>query len=261
MIDIHAHILPATDDGARTFAESLAMLAMAAADGTTDLILTPHADLRYVFDAARAAADRRLLQAAAPQPRLHAGCELLITPENIERAIAEPSAYTLAGSSYLLVEVPECVSLRIVLDALARLQARGIRPIVAHPERSLDFRDLVRTASVLVRQGCYLQLTARSILGGFGPETERAAERLLETGLAHFVAGDAHGKEHRRPLLRGARERVAHWIGQENADLLFVGNGRSVLADLPVQSPSIRRAVRVRSLVLSMARQTVFHAG
>lgn len=261
MIDIHTHILPAVDDGARTFAESLTMLAMAAADGTTDVILTPHADLRYVYDSGRAAADLQLLQAAAPQPRLHAGCELLITPENLERAIEAPTVFTLAGSSYLLVELPGCVGPRIVLDALARLQQRGLRPIIAHPERSLHLRDIVRIATELVRQGCYLQLTARSILGGFGPETARAGERLLENGLAHFVASDAHGNEHRRPLLRTARDRIAHWIGAENADLLFVENGRSVLADRPVRSLSIRRAARVRLLVLSLARQRAFHAG
>jgi protein-tyrosine phosphatase len=254
MIDIHTHILPATDDGAFSVADSLAMLAMASADGTTDIVLTPHANLKYAFYPSRAAADRRRLGAAVPGLRLHAGCELLITPENLERAIADPSGYTIAGGSYLLVELPECVGSRIVLDALARLQDRGIKPVIAHPERSLSSRDVGRTAGELVQRGCYLQLTARSILGGFGTEAARTAEHLLKYGLAHFVASDAHGKAHRRPLLGAARARVAQIVGPENAELLFAENGRAVLADGAVQ-PMSKRPARARSIVLLMVKR------
>src|SRR5690349_18152719 len=108
MIDIHSHILPGLDDGPANDAEAVDMLRIALAAGTTDIVASPHASPQYRFDPARVADTiGRLQDAVGAAPRIHSGCELHLTPENIESACTHPQQYSIAGNGYLLIEFPE----------------------------------------------------------------------------------------------------------------------------------------------------------
>src|ERR1035438_2762867 len=126
MIDLHSHVLPALDDGAESLEESLEMLRMAAAAGTTDIAATPHANDSYFFDPV--VTERKLAelrQASGDLPRLHYGCEMYLTPENIARAIRCPGEYTIDGRGYLLVELSDFQIPRNIAEIFGQLMNRS----------------------------------------------------------------------------------------------------------------------------------------
>ena len=104
--DIHSHILYGVDDGAKTLEESLGMLQLAAASGTTDIVATPHVNGQFEFDPELI--DERIAELSARSAvRIHRGCDFHLEAENIEDAIANPDKYTINNRGYLLVEFPD----------------------------------------------------------------------------------------------------------------------------------------------------------
>jgi protein-tyrosine phosphatase len=248
MIDIHAHILPGVDDGPSEIDIACRMLAMAADDGITDIVATPHANQQYSFDAASCRAEMRRLQACSENgPRLHLGCELNLTPENLQAALRDPTGYTLNGKDCMLVELPENVCPNAVDPALGMLVDVGVRPIIAHAERNLHIQRHPEYAARLVSLGCFLQVTASSFFGGFGQAATQSTAHLMSRRMIHLVATDAHGMEHRRPLLARAYEHVAGEYGESTARLLFLENPGAAMDGAPVlpMGPTHRSRLRL----------------
>ncbi len=248
MIDIHTHILAGVDDGASEINVTTAMLAMAHKDGIQAVIATPHANQQYRFDPNYNKAEIRRVRIFCPDaPRLHLGCELNLTPENLHAALKDPSNYTLNGKDCLLVELPEQFTPQTIDFSLQLLIEAGLRPIIAHPERNGYIQRHPSYPADLVSYGCFMQLTASSIFGSFGRRAEEIAEFLMNERLAHFVASDAHGVDNRRPLLKKAYERVAKTYGGVTANLLFVQNPLAVIEGSlisPINQPSRSRISR-----------------
>jgi protein-tyrosine phosphatase len=235
MIDIHSHILPGLDDGARSMDDALDMLRMAAAAGTTDMVATPHASPPFRFDpdtVERAIAD--LQSAAGPSVRIHYGCELHMTLENMEDALRRPGQYSIGHAGYLLVEFSPLAVPRNSGEVLARLARAGLRPIVAHPERNPILRECLTELEEWTCHGCLLQVTAQSLLGRFGKSARGSSQVLIGRGLVHLVASDAHDPRHRPPVLDEAFREVADRSSEEIARRLFEENPRAVLDGLPV---------------------------
>jgi protein-tyrosine phosphatase len=171
MIDIHTHVLPGLDDGASSLEESVRMLAVAAAAGTTDLVATPHANLKYRFDPELARRKLSELQdAAGPVPRLHLGCDLFLYSVHIQDALANPAKYTVNQRRYLLVEFSDMTIPPTTREDFSRMLDRGITPIVTHPERNFLLHRRLDDVAAWVGQGCLVQVTAQSFLGRFGSE-------------------------------------------------------------------------------------------
>ncbi len=240
MIDIHSHILPGVDDGAQTPDESSAMLALAATAGTEAMVATPHADCRYRFRPDHCRHLLQLLRERNPSgPSLYLGCELHLTPENISRAIETAGSYALNGCDCVLLELPDRIIPDSVAPAIGALMDSGLRVIVAHPERNLYIQHRLSYSDRLTESGCYLQLTARSLSGGFGPAAVAAGNYILRRRLAHFIASDAHGPTYRRPVLDAAFESVSKTYGDSAARLLFKENPAAALSGAPIrQMPS-----------------------
>jgi len=249
VIDIHSHVLPGLDDGARTMEESVAMIHMAAADGTTDIVATPHASPNYAYDRTVVEELAGQLRAQAPPAiRIHCGCDFHLSVENIRDAIINPSKYVIAETTYVLVESPEFIDIRAMDLVLHDLVAAGLIPIITHPERN---RVLQKEAGVLRKwadRECLVQITAQSILGEFGRTAKRSAEEMLQHGAVNFVASDAHDTEHRPPILSKAYEKVKKRYGPGMADALFKGNPSQVLEGVPVARTTrpVRRFLGVR---------------
>ncbi len=231
MTDIHSHILPGVDDGAQTLEESSAMLDLADGAGTRAMVATPHADLRYRFrpDHCRELLDR-LADRHPDGPRLYLGCELHLTPENITRVIEKPGLYSLNGRGCILLELPDRIMPDLAGNAIEALIDSGLRVIIAHPERNPYIQHRLSYLDRLTEMGCYLQLTARSLSGGFGLAATSAGNYILRRRLAHFIATDAHGATYRKPILRVAFERVSKTYGEESAHLLFADNPEAALS-------------------------------
>jgi protein-tyrosine phosphatase len=246
-VDIHSHILHGLDDGSKTVDESLEMLQIAAAAGTTDIVATPHANGRYHFDPVLI--DQRIEALAARAPadiRIHRGCDFHLQTDNIEDALANPGKYTINHLGYLLVEFSDLHIFASTDEILNELIGAGMVPIITHPERNRQLQQRVDEIARWVELGCCVQVTAGSCTGTFGGSARRCVHQLMERGLLHFVASDAHDRLHRSPSLREAYEGLCSRWGEELTEPLFVDNPRAVLTGERFESEGPALPVRRR---------------
>lgn len=233
-VDIHCHLVPGIDDGAKDEAETLAMARMAVADGTETVICTPHqlgANRHNHGDEIR----RRVqaLQELLNEHRI----PLVVLPgadvrieDDMPQLLASGEVLTLADRRrHVLLELPHEIYLPLepVLEALKKHNLVGI---LSHPERN---RGIMRTPEIiepLVDAGCLMQVTCGSLAGSFGPECQEIAERFVSRGLVHFLATDGHGPKSRRPLFSQAAQRATQLVGEEATLKMCRDNPRLVAA-------------------------------
>ena len=146
MVDIHTHVLPGLDDGARTLEEGFEMVKLAAATGSTDLVATPHANAQFQFDEHRVGEAFRGLSALSTGViNLYRGCDCHLTLHNLQDALVRPTKYTINRSRYLLVELPDFLGPSVVWEQLKALIHARICPIITHPERNLTLQSNMDT--------------------------------------------------------------------------------------------------------------------
>ncbi len=225
MVDLHCHILPGLDDGAKTIEESMAMAESAIAEGLTRIVATPHSSRHYFFDFALVRRLRDELQSRIGNKlELATGCDFHLDPENLNFLRKDSSIYCINQHDYLLVEFNE-ISIPPAMDqTLHEIQLAGMHPIVTHPERNRILRAHPERLKQWVQQGCFVQVTGGSLTGGFGPVAQKDALRWIREGLVHFVASDAHNTRTRPLRLQSAFDVVAGQFGQEKARALFLDN-------------------------------------
>lgn len=237
MIDIHSHVLPGLDDGARTLDESLEMLRLAAASGTTDIVATPHANPDFVFDTERVnELFLELSERSSTFISLHLGCDFHLSYSNLVEALDRPDKYTINQGKYLMVELPDLVAFGSVREALSQLIRIGLTPIITHPERNMSLQRKQDELLRWIKEGCLLQVTAQSFLGRFGPIAKNSAEKLMAAELVHFVASDAHDCLDRPPDLSTAYSYISSRYGAERAELVFTANPFCVIKEEPISS-------------------------
>ncbi len=245
MVDIHSHIVFGVDDGAKTLEDSVAMLELAAESGTTDIVATPHSDLRFRFDLPlirqRIA---EMQERVGDRIRIHQGCDFHLHFDNIRSCLVDRAPYTINGHRYLMVEFSERSIPGNIGDVFQDMLQQEITPVVTHPERNgLLMGDPGRLVE-WVRMGCLMQVTGQSFTGRFGKSAEANCRELMKHRLVHFVASDAHDTEWRPPDLREPRKHVAAEYGEEMAERLFVTNPRMTLTGeyLECEDPEDARA-------------------
>ncbi len=235
MIDIHSHPLPGVDDGAKTFEVAVEMCRLSAEDGVTHLVATPHSNYTYTFDPDL---NRQLLaelqEKIGEKPKLLLGCDFHLSYDNIQICAQNSKDFTINQTSYLLVELPDT----FIPDHISRvyydIQVAGLKPIITHPERNALLQRKPDLLEQWVSIGCLVQVTAQSYAGGFGSRTCKFSEQLLDRGLVHFFASDAHDVRRRPPLLSGCYDKLAKKKGEEIADLLMRQNPEAVINGLPL---------------------------
>lgn len=224
MVDLHHHLLPGLDDGAPNLDISIAMARIAATDGITHVVATPHANNRYTFDPERIsrglAALRSALQAEAISLTIASGCDFHLSYDNMKDAVAHPGKYTVNGSDYLLVELPDYGLSPHLDEAFYELGLAGMKPILTHPERNPTLQRDPRRLADWIRIGLLTQVTTSSVLGQMGRTAERMAHKMLADRWVHFLATDAHDTEARPPRMRAAHDLVAKKYGSEYATRL-----------------------------------------
>ena len=210
MIDSHSHVLAGLDDGAENLSESVEIARLAAGDGVTAMVATPH--IRDDFDVAigelpgRVATLNRELEAAGVELKIHQGGEVAFYRLD-DLADDDLRAVSFGGESrYVLVETPYGSVPAGFEDALFRLALRGFTAVVAHPERSPSFQRRPERLTDVVARGILLQLTAGALSGAFGRSARDLADRLIARGEAHVLGSDVHHPRGGRLSLRSARD-------------------------------------------------------
>jgi protein-tyrosine phosphatase len=230
VIDLHSHLLPAVDDGARTVEQAVATLREMARNGLTELCLTPHLLASRADEGIPPRHDtafEALRAAAPPAPLLHRGAEVMLDRPLGQAAAANPGV-RLGGSRYILVEFPRMVAGATVSNALSHVASLGLIPVLAHPERYTSCS--VHAVERWRRVGAFMQVDATTLLSPRG-RGERA-RALIATGLADIIAADNHGDT--RMLVAG-RRMIEEQGGDEQAELLTRYNPAAILADQPMR--------------------------
>jgi protein-tyrosine phosphatase len=243
VIDLHCHILPGIDDGSRSVDMSLEMARMAVDDGIEVVACTPHIyPGLYMNDtagikAARDALQRQFDQAGIPL-KLTTGADVHLVP-GLLQGLRDGIVPTLHDTRYLLLEPSHHVAPPRFEESIFQLVAAGYVPVITHPERLTWVEDSYATFANLVRQGCWLQVTAGALTGTFGARAKYWGERFLGDGLTHIIATDAHSSGRRHPNMSKAHEIAVRMLGRKEADLLVRGRPEHILKNsLPSAVPA-----------------------
>jgi protein-tyrosine phosphatase len=244
VIDLHSHVLPGVDDGARTIEDSRELASKAASEGITAIAATPHVRHDYPttpdrMEAEVAALRRDFSEQGIPVEILHGG-ELDL---QAMRALSQDDLrrFTIAQNGrYLLVEFPYRGWPLDLEQTLFDLALSGFAPILAHPERNAEVQAEPGRLSPFVDRGGLVQITAASLDGRIGRRSRQAAQELIEAGLAHILASDAHLPEIREVGLAAAAEA----LDDELARYLTQAAPSAIVAGEAVPPPPARRRRR-----------------
>lgn len=240
MIDLHNHILPGLDDGANDIEESLAMAEIAAEDGITMLVATPHV-MSGAFDNRKADILQKvkelnqLLESQKIPLQILPGAEYHLDSDLLRRLSAGDLLTINDSGQHLLVELPASMVPDYTGRILYELQLQGITPIIAHPERNIGFEREPELLRKFISRGILTQITSGSITGMFGKSVKKTAWSFLQEGYAHLIASDAHSAHVRSPALSHAFLELERRWGTDYARTLSYENPRLIIAGLPVQ--------------------------
>ncbi len=236
-VDCHSHVVPSGDDGAATVEEGVELCRSAAWHGTRVLFATPHVWPHFRLDHHREAAIRRAFDAvgAGAPLELRLGYELTPTTALLHE---DPRRYLLEGTDSVLMEVPFTGSAGLVFALAEHIEAAGLRPVIAHPERTEAVLAEPDLASELADRGWLLQVNATSLLGRHGEAAEELAWSLLENDRVALVGSDGH-RATRPAHLDEAFDAVARRVGEEAALPLFDGTVLGLSAVRETASPRV----------------------
>ena len=239
MIDLHCHILPGVDDGAKNMEQSIAMAKLAVEEGITHILATPHHQahnwynekikVQQLVEEVQAALDEEGIPLI-----IFPGQEVRLYGEIIADIKADKIQFIDEANQYLLIEFPSTSVPAYTERLFYELQAIGITPIVVHPERNQAIEKEPEILKNLVDKGALAQLTAGSYIGKFGREVEKLSKDLIEANLIHYIASDSHNTSNRKFHLKEAYEALEKDYGSElvnryqqttkdlvNGDLIF----------------------------------------
>lgn len=219
MIDLHSHILPGIDDGAKTIEDSLAMARIAVDNGTTVIAATPHViEGRWLPEWStikRLCAElSRELKKENIALTIIPGAEVALNMDILD-LIKGPGPYCINGGKYMLVELPATHIPQYTEEFFFILQARGISPILAHPERHPEIARNPGLIIEWVNKGILMQVNGPSLVGKMGERAMQTAGVLLTSNLVHFFGSDTHGPKTRTPRLREAKDKAAALVGEK----------------------------------------------
>ncbi len=239
MIDIHCHILPGIDDGAKDMTEALALVNLAVADGVKRIVVTPHLHFgRFnnylpVIEATFSSLQEEVTKAGISVDLAYAA-EVRLDSEILSLLATKqlPLYGSYKNQQYMLLEFPHS-HIPAGSDVLVKhLIKQNIIPVIAHPERNRDLLKSPDHINSFVRLGCWFQVTASSITGDFGEECQSLALRYIEQDIIQIVASDAHNLKRRPPMLSQVRAKVVELFGENKAQQLFYDNANNITASL-----------------------------
>ncbi len=234
MIDIHSHILPGVDDGARTLTDSVEIVRELMMAGVTDVVATPH----YIIDTNYVSSRfenlqifERLKQVVADEGlkiNLYLGNEIYIDNE-ILQLLKKNTISTMAGSRYLLVELPLNEEFPNYQDVFLELMNEGYKVILAHPERYAIVQNNYEVMEELSEMGVLLQCNLGSIVGKYGSGAKKVIKRLAKEKRIFALGSDIHHAG-RGEYLRLGQKKLAKYYSEAELGKILVRNARRIIA-------------------------------
>ena len=235
MVDLHTHILPGIDDGARNWEDSYRMAAIAADSGVDTLVCTHHAnvpslyqnyDSRYL-DELFAELKDRLRRGGFPLQVLR-GMEIYSTEDVVEK-IAAGLLLPLHRTDYYLIEFDFHETPDFMEETIFGIMDLGKRPIIAHPERYVCLQDEPETLHFWMRKGLLTQVNRGSLQGNFGSECEETARIFMKHHMVTCLASDAHRPDERSTEMGRIFRQVSMEYSGQVARQLLSDNPRRIL--------------------------------
>jgi protein-tyrosine phosphatase len=237
MVDLHLHLLPGVDDGCKTMDESIAMATVLVSVGFVVAAPSPHNRPEY---ASREIALQRLDEVRAEFTRLGVPLILDVNSENsfldetlLTKLPTPESRRVGAAGKYLLVEAPYTSPLPQLTDVIFRMKLKGVTPIIAHPERCLEFERKGRAAEA-VQSGALLQLDVGALIGRYGKTPQKLAKQFLDEGLYAISATDLHSPVGAEQWVSESLTALQKHAGAKTFTALTETNPGLVLKGLPV---------------------------
>jgi len=233
MIDIHCHILPDVDDGAKEIDESIKMAQIAEENGISKIVATPH----YIEEGnypSKYEINKKVEKLNAILTENDIGVEILPGNEvyithNLPYLLTNEIINTINGTQYLLMEFPMFEIPGYAEEVIYELKLMGITPIIAHPER---YRGVIEDPSILLKyidMGALCQANSGSITGKFGKNVKTTVMKLIDHNMIHFVGSDGHSPRGRAPKLLKAYNIVQKDYGSGKAEILFKENPEKII--------------------------------
>ncbi|GAB6931795.1 tyrosine-protein phosphatase [Calditerricola satsumensis] len=250
MIDIHTHILPGVDDGAKDLATAVAMAREAEAEGIYAIVATPH-HRNGVYVNEREDVERAVdelnkeLRWEGINVRVLPGQEVHVYGEVVDDLRAGRLLTIGGGGKYVLLELPHDHVPRFADQLVYDLAVAGFVPVIPHPERNRQIREEPNHLYQLVKRGALAQLTAASVAGLFGKEVQKLCRQLVEHQLVHLIASDAHGPGKRGVHIAEAYEVLRAWTDDETAET-FLQNAAAVVEGRDLYVPEPQKIVKRR---------------
>jgi len=237
LFDIHSHILPHVDDGAKNMDMALKMIQMEYDDGVRSIILTPHFR-REMFETPQEKIEQqfKILKAKAEEKigmdlQLYLGCEFHANMSMVDTLLNKERP-TMAGSGYVLTEFSGATDLAFARERVYELVTHGFIPIIAHVERYPNLRKDMGSLETLREIGAYLQVNAESILGEEGFAIKRFCKKLMKNNMLDFVGTDCHRTNKRIPNLGSCAEYMEKKMGREYTERILVHNPQKIIENI-----------------------------
>ncbi len=263
MIDLHTHILPGLDDGAKTLEESVQMCWRSYRDGVRTIVATPHTlNGLYLNDRDIILLKVQELNEALKKFGVRSSEFGVQKPQSVTKSFSlnnseirnpQSELKILPGSDirlcentlshldlgkvmtiddnkkYLFLEFPFQGVPYQAEEIIFQVMQRGMIPIITHPERNIDLGQRPRRYYEMIRMGCLGQVTAMSLTGEFGRKVREVAERLVTNRLIHFIASDAHSSDGRPPILSEGVRVAGKIVGKEEARKMVTEYPQAIL--------------------------------
>ena len=245
MIDIHAHILPNIDDGARNIEETIRLVEEAKKVGFEAIISTSHYMEGY-YETNLPEREMwiniiyKKLQEENVKMKLYLGNEIYLS-ENIVQLLKEEKASTINDTSYILFEMPLNIEPLNLYNVVYEMLQNKLVPILAHPERYSFVQESPEIIDELIEKGVLMQSNYASIIGYYGKKAQVIVKKMLENNMVHFLGSDVHRPGTIYPKIPQIKEKLAQIIGKEKLEELTTTNAKLVLKNKRIKIEEVNR--------------------
>ncbi len=233
MIDIHCHILPNIDDGAKDIEDALEMARIAQKEGIKKIVNTSHYHPTFDFIKGEALVEKvqnfnAILKENNIDIEVFLGNELYYSEDFLE-IIDLKEFHTLNNSRYLLVEFPPLRFPKNLCDVIYEIKLRGYIPVLAHVERYREVQNDPNIIYNCIKDGAIIQLNASSIVGKNGDEAQKVSKILLDNNMVHVIGTDSHSSKKRRPIIKESYDFISQKYSSNKASELFLENPTKII--------------------------------